>query len=81
MLKIKIKPGAFTDESKLGFKFEITSMDSGSIDVKFNFTNPLEISQTPDPEKVEVTFNMNRYKDADGLGIIANTTLNYMVPR
>ena len=56
-------------------------MDSGSIDVKFNFTNPLEISQTPDPEKVEVTFNMNRYKDADGLGIIANTTLNYMVPR
>ena len=56
-------------------------MSSGSIEVKFEFDNPLEISQTADPEKVEVVFNMNKYKDGDGRGIPEGLTLNYMVPR
>lgn len=44
-LYISIIPGVMTDEDVLGFSYEIEDTASSSIDLKFNFDNPFEVSQ------------------------------------
>ena len=41
---ISILPGALTDPEVLGFNYVIEETSSSSIDLKFNFDNPHEIS-------------------------------------
>ena len=43
-LYISIIPGALTDPTILGFDYEIVSTSDSSIDLKFSFDNPDEIS-------------------------------------
>ena len=59
-------------------------MEEGTGDklsLKLNFTNPLKISQTDDPDFVFVLLNLDQFKDADGNGLGANKLIKVLLPR
>ena len=80
-LEIKIIPGVYSDPSVLGFTYNITGMSGTEIDFKFTFDKPLAISQELEPERVNITLNMERFTHPDGLEMAGYAIMTSFVPR
>ena len=81
MLDIEILPGVMTDPDVLKFNFTIIELTSEEINIKFNWVNPLDISQNEPPERVKVTANLAYYVDLNGLALEKDPELITFVPR
>ena len=80
-MDIKIIPGEMTDPSVLGFSYNITGTSGTEIDIKFTFDKPLEISQQQDPERVNVTMNMEKFTRPDGKDMAGYAMMTSFIPR
>ena len=72
-------PGVDADD--LGLVWEIEHGDGKSLNFKLNFTNPLLISQSDEPDFVFCLLNMQQFKDADGNSLGENVLIKVLLPR
>jgi len=66
-IEIKVLAGNDTDQSLLGFEYEITSFDEFAMTIQFNFTNETEVSINRLPDNLRITFwAWNLFVDTNG---------------
>ena len=57
--------------------WELISINPDGIDIKFNFTNPIYISQGDEPDLILIDMNLSGYKDENGESMPASILKYY----